>query len=216
MTQSILIVDDHSLFRQGLVGLMRARRDQVTVVGEATNGLEAIQLAAKLQPDVILMDIQMPGMNGLEATEHIRQQFPHISVIILTASDTDFDLREAMQLGVSGYLSKDLDAEELFDLLEGIKTGQPAITRAMAARLMKCMTASASELDKRCAVPDLTAREIDVLRWVVRGSSNPQIADELCISVNTVKVHLRNILDKMHVKNRAEAAAQAVEQGLIA
>lgn len=215
MPQQIVIVDDHSLFRQGLVGLMRARQDAVCVVGEGTNGREAIQLAAKLQPDVVLMDIRMPDMDGLEATAHIRQAFPHIAVVILTASEADVDLRRAMQLGVSGYLSKDLDATELFDLLAGIEVGEPAITRAMAARLMKCMSEGESADDEECLLPELTEREMDVLRWVVRGHSNPQIAEQLCISINTVKVHLRNILEKLQVKNRAQAAAHAVEQGLI-
>ncbi len=213
--QNILIVDDHSLFRQGLKGLLMARRDAVCVVGEATNGREAIKLAARLQPDVILMDICMPDMNGLEATTHIRRASPHIAIVILTASEADLDLRQAIQLGVSGYLSKDLDCDELFDLLSGIEVGQPAITRAMASRLMKCMSspfATASD----CELPELTERELDVLRLVVRGSSNPQIAESLCISINTVKVHLRKILEKLQVKNRAEAAATAIQQGLVA
>lgn len=215
MPQRTVIVDDHNLFRQGLVGLMQARQDAVSVVGEGTNGREAIQLAAKLQPDVILMDIRMPDMDGLEATEHIRRAFPHIAIVILTASEADVDLRRAIQLGVAGYLSKDLDVTELFELLRGIEIGEPAITRAMAVRLMKCMAERAPAHENDCLLPDLSEREIDVLRWVVRGHSNPQIAAQLCISVNTVKVHLRNILEKLQVKNRAQAAAHAVEQGLV-
>ncbi|MFW5692254.1 MAG: response regulator [Chloroflexota bacterium] len=215
MPQRIVIVDDHSLFRQGLAGLMRARPDLVCVVGEGTNGREAIQLATRLQPDVMLMDIRMPDMDGLTATAHIRRAYPHIAVVILTASETDVDLHQAMQLGVSGYLSKDLECEELFDLLDGIADGQPAITRAMAARLMRSMS-GAFGTNPDCVLPDLTERELDVLRLVVRGSSNPQIADQLCISVNTVKVHLRNIMEKLQVKNRAQAAAHAIEQGLVA
>jgi len=215
MPQRILIADDHSLFRQGLVGLMQARQDIVSVVGEATNGREAIQLAVKLNPDIILMDICMPDMNGLDATAHIRQVFPHIAIVILTASEADVDLRQAIQLGVSGYLSKNLDATELFDLLEGIEIGEPAITRTMAARLMKCMVAGNRTGEDECLLPELTDREVDVLRWVIRGHSNPQIAENLYISVNTVKVHLRNIMEKLQVKNRAEAAARAVEQGLV-
>jgi DNA-binding NarL/FixJ family response regulator len=214
MPQRIVIVDDHSLFRQGLVGLMRARPDLVCVIGEGSNGREAVQLAARLQPDVMLMDIRMPDMDGLTAAAHIRRAFPHISIVILTASEADIDLHQAMQLGVSGYLSKDLDCEELFDLLAGIAEGQPAITRAMAMRLMRLMS-SAFATDPDCMLPTLTERELEVLRLVVRGSSNPQIADELCISINTVKVHLRNILEKLQVKNRAEAAALAVGQGLL-
>lgn len=215
MPQRIVIVDDHSLFRQGLVGLMRARPDLVTIVGEGTNGHEAVQLATRLQPDVILMDIRMPDMDGLTAAAHIRHAFPHIAIVILTASEADVDLHQAMQLGVSGYLSKDLDCEELFDLLDGIADGQPAITRAMAMRLMRLMSGAFSA-HTEYVLPTLTERELEVLRLVVRGSSNPQIADALYISVNTVKVHLRNILEKLQVKNRAQAVAHAIENGLVA
>ncbi|MFQ3568136.1 MAG: response regulator transcription factor [Aggregatilineales bacterium] len=218
MSQRILIADDHKLFRQGLIGLMRARKDRVTVVGQASTGREAIQLTARLQPDVVLMDIQMPDMDGLEALAVIRAQFPHIAVIMLTASEDDADLARAIRLGAAGYLLKNLEADELFELLAGIEKGEPAVTKAMAARLMKLLTTSPANLPASKAQdgPQLTERELEVLQAVVKGYSNPQIAELLCISVNTVKVHLRNILEKLHVENRAQAAVCAIKCGLIA
>lgn len=213
MALRILIVDDHHLFRQGLVSLMRTRRDFVEIVGEAATGAQALQMAYDLLPDVVLMDIQLPDVSGLEVAAHLRQHLDSMAVVMLTASETDEDLCRAIELGVSGYLLKSLDADELFDLLQGVQNGEPAITRAMALRLMKLMRAT-SDHAREVGAAGLTEREMDVLRCVVKGFSNPRIADELCISINTVKVHLHNILEKLRVKNRAQAAVCAVQQGL--
>ena len=216
MTLRILIVDDHRLFRQGLVSLMRTRQDLVEIVGEAATGTQALKMAQGLQPDVILMDIQMPDMNGLDVAARIRQHWPSITIVMLTASETDEDLCRAIELGASGYLPKSLDAGELINLLEGIQNGEPAITPSMALRLMKLMrtTMSADHVPDQAGAA-LTEREMDVLRGVVKGFSNPKIANDLCISINTVKVHLHNILEKLRVTNRAQAAVCAVQQGLI-
>lgn len=212
MTINVLIADDHKLFRQGLISLMKTRQDLVNVVGEAETGAEAIWLAERLRPDIILMDIYMPEGNGLEATREIRKRYPEIAIVILTSSESDEHLREAVSLGISGYLLKNLDGEELFDLLAGIERGEAAMTRAMAARLMKNVA------DARAATPEedhLTERELDVLQLVARGASNMQIAEELVISVNTVKSHLKNILSKLGMENRTQVAAYALEKGLV-
>ncbi len=214
MTLRILIVDDHRLFRQGLVSLMHTRQDLVEIVGEAATGAQAIQMAYHFQPDVILMDIQLPDMSGLDVAANVLQSLKSTAVVMLTASETDEDLCRAIELGASGYLLKSLDASELFDLLNGVQNGEPAITPSMALRLMKLMrTPVGPDHSRDEGVTGLTEREVDVLRCVVKGLSNPRIADELCISINTVKVHLRNILDKLRVKNRAQAAVCAVQQG---
>ena len=209
----VLVADDHRLFRQGLIGLMNTRRDLVQVVGEAASGREAVQLTLSLQPDVVLMDIHMPDGDGLQATASIRQEAPKTSVVMLTASETDEHLYEAVRLGAAGYLLKSLDAAELFDLLDGVSRGEAALTRAMAARVLKNVarrTANANRGEEA-----LTEREVEVLRLVARGLSNPDIAGQLNITVNTVKVHLRNILDKLQVENRTQAAAFAVRSGLV-
>ncbi len=212
MTIRVLIADDHKLFRQGLISLMRTREDLVEVIGEAETGLEAVSLAEQLRPDVILMDIYMPQCDGLQATGEIRQRFPEIAVVMLTSSESDEHLYEAVRLGASGYLLKSLDADELFGLLSGVIHGEAAMTKAMATRLLKGIA-------KRSADPTqgeepLTERELMVLKLVARGESNAEIAESLSISVNTVKSHLKSILEKLQLDNRTQAAAYAVNRGL--
>lgn len=209
----VLVADDHRLFRQGLIGLMNTRKDLVEVVGEAASGREAVLLAQRLQPDVVLMDIHMPDGDGLQATARIRQLSSQTSVVMLTASELDEHLYEAVRLGAAGYLLKSLDASELFDLLDGVSRGEAAMTRAMAARVLRSVAGHATHVDG--GREPLTEREIDVLRLVAQGMSNPEIAERLNITVNTVKVHLRNILDKLQVENRTQAAAYAVQSGLV-
>ncbi|HSM57110.1 MAG TPA: response regulator transcription factor [Candidatus Sulfomarinibacteraceae bacterium] len=210
---SVVVADDHHLFRQGLIGLMNTRPDLVRVVGEAATGREAVSLAAELEPDLVLMDIAMPDGNGLQATEQIHKQLANTAVVILTASEEDKNLHRAVRLGAAGYLLKSLDAEELFELIGGVASGEAAITRTMAARLLKGL---ADDCDVETCVDDLlTEREIEVLRLVAQGVSNPDIAERLFITVNTVKTHLRNILDKLQLENRTQAATYAVQKGLI-
>lgn len=213
---SVLVADDHRLFRQGLIGLMQTRPDLVAVIGEAATGCEAVEIARRSRPDLVLMDIIMPEGTGLEALALIRQEVPGTAVVMLTASEEDSDLQEAVRLGAAGYLLKDLDAHELFELISGVAQGEAAMTRTMAARLLKGLAQrSVSDTEEEPLLDTLTEREIEVLRLVARGVSNPEIADTLCITINTVKTHLRNILDKLQVENRTQAATYAVQKGLV-
>jgi two-component system, NarL family, nitrate/nitrite response regulator NarL len=209
----VLIADDHKLFRQGLMSLMRTRDDLVEVVGEAETGQEAIRLVEQQRPDIVLMDIFMPQGDGLFATKEIRSRFPNTAVVMLTSSENEEHLYEAMRLGAAGYLLKSLDADELFDLLTRVIQGEVAMTRTMASRLLKGLATGHS--DTNSEREKLTDREAEVLRLVARGNSNPQIAVELCITVNTVKSHLKNILSKLKLDNRTQVAAYAAKSGLL-
>jgi DNA-binding NarL/FixJ family response regulator len=213
MTIKVLIADDHKLFRQGLIGLMKTREDLVEVIGEAETGAEAVSLAEQLRPDVILMDIYMPQMDGLQAAKEIHERFPQIAIVMLTSSEKDGHLYEAVQVGVSGYLLKSLDANELFDLLKGVVKGETAMTRAMAGKLLKSVANRMANEGK--GEQALTERELLVLRLVASGASNQDIADKLTISINTVKSHLKNILDKLQLENRTQAATYALKHGLV-
>lgn len=213
MTIKVLIADDHKLFRQGLIGLMKTREELVDVVGEAETGEEAVNLADKLHPDVILMDIYMPQLDGLQAAKEIHERFPEIAIIMLTSSERDGHLYEAVQAGVSGYLLKSLDANELFDLLEGVTRGETAMTRAMAGRLLKVVANRIVDNEK--GEQALTERELFVLRLVASGAGNQEIAAKLSISVNTVKSHIKNIFEKLQIDNRTQAATYAMKHGLV-
>lgn len=213
MTIKVVVADDHKLFRQGLIGLMHAYDDLVEVVGEAATGREAVQLARRLRPDVVLMDIQMPDGDGLEATREIKQTLPDVAVVILTSSELDEHLLQAMQMGASGYLLKDLDADELFEMLPGVVRDEVALTRTMANRLLKMM--ASPDGSRADGAGELTEREIEVLQLLTQGASNPQIAEELVITVNTVKTHIRHILTKLQLENRTQAAAYAVQKGMV-
>jgi DNA-binding NarL/FixJ family response regulator len=213
MTIKVLIADDHKLFRQGLISLMKTREDLVEVIGEAETGEEAVQLAKELHPDIILMDIYMPQMDGLQAAKEIRTRFPKIAIVMLTSSERDGHLYEAVKIGVSGYLLKDLDATDLFDLLSGVARGETAMTRAMAGKLLKSVANRMADEGK--GEQALSERELYVLRLVASGASNQEIAEKLSISINTVKSHLKNILEKLQLENRTQAAAYALTHGLV-
>lgn len=213
MTIRVLIADDHRLFRQGLISLMKTREDLVQVVGEAESGKEAVQMTEQLLPDIVLLDIYMPDGNGLDAARAIRATTPKTAIVMLTSSELDEHLNEAVKIGVDGYLLKNLDGEELFGLLAGIQKGEAAMTRTLAARLLKTMTAADGNAVAR---NELTEREVEVLRLVARGDSNLQISAQLYISVNTVKTHIKNILSKLQLENRTQVAAFAAKAGLVA
>lgn len=211
----ILLVDDHILFRKGVAALLKHRQD-MEVVGEAGNGHEAILAARELLPNVILMDINMPQCDGLEATRLIKREIPHVKIIMLTVADDDRNLFEAIKSGAQGYLLKNLEPYQLYDLLESISRDEAPLSGAIAAKILKEFTQpQADPLIERETVDALTAREISILELVVEGLTNKEIASELYISENTVKIHLRNILEKLHLQNRIQAAVYAVRKGLV-
>jgi two-component system nitrate/nitrite response regulator NarL len=211
----ILLVDDHVLFRQGIrFGL--ASRPDMEVVGEAGNGLEAIALARETMPDVILMDISMPRLSGLEATRQIKREMPHIRILILTVSDDEQHLFEALKAGATGYLLKNLTAGDLFDRIQIVARGEVILSSAVAGQIQ---TELAGHIRPGSAGSDLadplTARELEVLERLAKGLTNSEIAEQLVISEGTVKIHLKNILGKLQLSNRIQAAVYAVRQGLV-
>lgn len=211
----VLLVDDHALFRKGLASLIDPLED-MEVVGEAGDGREALERARELMPDLILMDIQMPGWDGLKATQLIKEEMPYVKIVMLTVSDDDKDLFEAIKQGAQGYLLKDIEPEELFELLRGVYRGEAPISHLTAARILDEFTRLAQ---KESWVPiagnNITPREKEVLQLVAQGATNKEIASQLFIAENTVKNHLRNILAKLHLGNRVQAAAYALREGLI-
>lgn len=209
----VLIADDHKLFRQGLIGIFETREEQFEVVGEASSGREALEMVERLLPDIVLMDIYMPDGDGLQALRQIRERFPQVKVVMLTSSEKDEHLYQAVQYGAAGYLLKNLDAGELFDLIDSATQGEAAMTREMAARLLKNVAKRAVDPERGEEV--LTERELAVLRLVAVGASNQEIASKLTISINTVKTHIRSILDKLQLENRTQAANYAIQRGLV-
>jgi len=211
----LILADDHMLFRRGLKALFTARKD-ITVVAEAGNGREAVELARQLLPDVMLMDINMPEMDGLAATALIHEEAPSVKIVILTVSDYDQNLFDAIKKGASGYLLKDMEPEELFTIVARVSRGEAAINGLLASHILSAFQASPGNLAG--GVPrlnQLTEREIDVLKRLVSGAENKEIAAALSISETTVKSHLSNIMEKLHVRNRIEAAVYAVTRGLV-
>ena len=210
----IVIADDHALFRDSLRSLLAAR--DLEVVGEARNGREAIELAWKLKPDVILMDLMMPEMDGLEATKRLAAELPDVKVIVLTASDEESNLFEAIKAGAKGYLLKDLEADKFFSLLEGVAKGEPALTPALARKLLDEFARPRSAAREQYDPDALTDREQEVLELMVEGvTSNRKLASSLGVSENTVKFHVRNILDKLHLHNRAQVVGYALRHRLV-
>lgn len=207
----IVLVDDHALFRDGVASLLSAWGHDV--VGQAADGAAAPELVRRLAPDLVLMDIRMPGLSGLEATRQIVARDPSVAIVMLTVSEDEDDLFAAIKSGARGYLLKNLEAAQLRAMIEGIERGEAAITPATAARIIAELAHPTLP-----AAPDpdrLTDREVEVLRLVTAGLRNKEIAARLGISENTAKFHLRNILDKLHAESRAEVAARAVREGLV-
>jgi DNA-binding NarL/FixJ family response regulator len=220
----LVIADDHTLFRDSLRSLLEARGFEV--IGEAKNGVEACALAKRLQPDVVLMDLAMPELDGLAATRVLVTELPAVKIIILTASDDDAQLFEAIKAGAQGYLLKDLKAEEFFALLERTERGEPALTPAIARRLLQEFARPKSPQEGASAAPRvasqqtdpdaLTDREREILELLVQGiTSNRKLARQLGISENTVKFHVRHILDKLHLHNRTQAVSHALRHGIV-
>lgn len=210
----ILIADDHALFRDSLRSLLESH--DVEIVGEASNGQEAIELSWKNKPDVVLMDLMMPEMDGLEATKRIAAELPDVKVVILTASDDDSDLFEAIKSGAKGYLLKDLESSQFFELLDGVNRGEPALTPILARKLLEEFAKPEQSEPEKFDPDALTEREYEVLELMVRGvTSNRKLAKDLGVSENTVKFHVRNILDKLHLHNRAQVVGYALRTRLV-
>lgn len=210
----VLLVDDQILFRKGIASLLSASDDFI-VVGEAGDGVEAVRVAQQTRPDVILLDINMPRRNGLETVKVLRQEMPDLEIVMLTISDDDDDLFEAIKYGAKGYLLKNLEPQELYRMLDAVRRGEAAISGSLATRILHEFARSGDASPSDDDPDDLTPREIEVLEQVVTGATNKEIAERLVITENTVKIHLRNILEKLHVKNRIQAAVRAVREGIV-
>jgi len=211
---NILIADDHALFRDSLRSLLEAHG--LTVAGEAKNGREAVELTRRLKPDIVLMDLSMPEMDGLSATRLISAELPDVKVVVLTASDEDATLFEAIKSGAQGYLLKNLESQEFFDLLDAIGRGEPGLTPVLARKLLQEF-ARPVQPSSHAHDPDaLTEREREVLELLVEGiTSNRKLARQLGVSENTVKFHVRNILDKLHLHNRAQVVSYAIRNKIV-
>jgi DNA-binding NarL/FixJ family response regulator len=208
----ILIADDHPLYRKGLRSLLAATVG-TEVIGEATTGQEAIELAAMLQPDVILMDLQMPGVHGIEATRQILQTSPHIRILVITLFEDDASIFSALRAGARGYVLKDTKEEEMVRAIRAVGDSEAIFSPAIASRLMDFFAAPLPAVPKEI-FPTLTEREREILQLLARGSSNSEIARELALSVKTVNNYVSNIFSKLQVADRAQAIIRARDAGL--
>lgn len=212
----ILLADDHALFREGLGGIIAAQPD-MEVVGEANDGLEAVVMARELKPDLVLMDVQMPTLDGIEAARQIRESLPLTTIVMLTVRDDDEKLFAALKNGAQGYLLKDIHSKEMLAMLRSALRGEAALSPRLAGRVLsefrRISDANPARDDQEPF--ELTRRELEVLTIAARGASDKTIADEMCISVHTVKSHMRSVLAKLHVNSRREAARVARNKGLL-
>ncbi len=211
----VLLADDHALFREGLASIIAAQPD-MDVVAEASDGLEAVIKARELKPDLILMDVQMPGCDGIEATRQIIKELPQTTIVMLTVRDESEYLFEAIKCGAQGYLLKNIQSREMLEMLRGALRGEAAITPALAGRMLeefrRLIQQAPGEIDETVT---LTGREQEVLSLAAARKTDKEIAEELCLSLHTVKTHMRNILSKLQAGNRRMAARIARDRGLI-
>lgn len=207
MTDRFLLVDDNTLLRGSLATLIHLWRPGA-IIEQASDGLDAVEKARRLRPNIVLMDIRMPRCDGIEATRQIKAELPDTKVIMLTVSEEDDDLFEAIAGGAHGYLLKDMQPQELFEMLEGALRGEAVMAPSMAQRILKAFVDQAHRHAELGGLgPDLSPREMEVLELVSEGATNKEIAERLYISVGTVKNHIHNILEKLHLRNRAQLAA---------
>lgn len=199
----ILVADDHNVVRQGLVALIKTVPD-MTVIAEAADGLQAVELFRQHRPDVTIMDLRLPGINGVEAITQIRRDFPAARILVLTTFDGDENIFRALQAGARGYLLKDMFGDELMEAIRGVHAGRTRIPAPIAQRLAE-----------RMGGPSLTNRELEVLKLIVAGKSNRDIGTELTISEATVKTHINSILSKLGVSDRTQAATTALQRGIV-
>jgi DNA-binding NarL/FixJ family response regulator len=209
----VLLVDDHDLFRTGLRNLLEEQG--LDIVGEASEGAEALSLVRELAPDVVVMDLNMPGMNGIEATHEIARVAPLTRVVVLTISDQDEDVMDAILAGACGYLLKDSSIQDLMQGIQAASVGEALISPHIAAKVLQRIRAAGVQDDTAVPRPELSERETEVLRLIANGKDNAEIAGDLHISPKTVKNHISNILMKLQIENRIQAAVYAVRRGLV-
>ncbi len=205
----LLLVDDHALFREGLISLL-SYQDDFTVVGEAEDAESALAQAHALEPDIVLMDIELPGEDGVSATQRLKMEMPAVTVVMLTVHDDSQTLFEAIKAGAQGYLIKNVRSRELLEQLRGLARGEAAISRRIAARILEEIRGQTEPFGPE---EELTAREMEVLELVAARLSNAEIAERLVVSEHTVKNHMKSILSKLHLHNRHQAAAYGVARG---
>ena len=213
-TLNILLADDHVLFRKGLAALLSAR-EGFTLVGEASNGCEAIEKAREIGPDIVLMDVHMPDCDGLEAVQAIKREMPEVKIIMVTVDEQDEVLFTAVKSGAQGYLLKKMNPQQLFGTIETVARGEVALSPAMMAKILAEFTQPSQDERVGSIRESLSWRETEVLELIVRGATNREIAQSLKITENTVKKHLSSILGKLHLRNRIQAAVYAVQEGLV-
>ena len=209
---TVMIVDDHQMVRDGARGYLEAQ-PEITVVAEAESGAEAVRLAREFVPDVVLMDLVMPGMDGVEATRKVKDISPRTQIIILTSFHEDEHIFPALQAGAISYLLKDVKARELVEAIQRAARGEATLHPRVATRLIRQV--SHEEPDRVNLFTELTDRELEVLALIARGFTNQKIADELVISIGTVKGHVSNILSKLHLADRTQAAVYAWQEGVV-
>ena len=211
----VLIADDHAVFRRGLEEVFATEPD-IEIVGEATDGVDVVARVGELDPDVVLMDVKMPGGGGIEATRQIRSQYANVKIVMLTGSEDEEDLFAAVRAGANGYVLKEVSIDEIANAVRGVARGFSPIAPAMTPKLLSEFNSLSRRVaEQQGIVPRLTRREVEVLRLVARGMSNKEIAAELIIAENTVKNHVRNILDKLGLRTRMEAGIYAVREKLV-
>lgn len=207
----IMIVDDHEVVRDGLVTMI-GMEQEFSVIGEAKNGLLAVEQAAELRPDVILMDLRMPELDGVQAMQRIRAQDQDVKFLVLTTYDNDEYIFDAIEAGAKGYLLKDTSREELFNAIRAVHRGESLVQPSVAAKVLDRF----AQLSRESVAPDLlSTREIEVLQLMARGSANKEVASSLSISESTVKTHIANIFQKLDVNGRTDAVTQALQRGII-
>src|SRR6266571_6343200 len=212
----VLIADDHALFRRGL-NMVLESEEGIDVVAEAEDGEDAVAKAEELAPDVVLMDVRMPRLGGIEAARAVRDSLPSAKILMLTVSDEEDDLYEAIKAGANGYLLKEISIEEVADAIRSVVQGQSLISPSMASKLLNEFNSMAKQADEkpRLAAPRLTTRELEVLKLVAQGMSNRDVAEALFIAENTVKNHVRNMLEKLQLHSRMEAVVYAMREKLL-
>ena len=214
MKTRILIVDDHAVLREGIRTLLSQEKD-FEIVGEAANGEEAVRLAGELKPDIAVMDIVMPVMNGVEATRRIRQLYPAVSVLVLSAFSDIRYIVDLLEAGARGYLLKSSASKELVKAIRAVRSGESVLDPEVTRKLVQRLASLSKTADEREAGGQLTARELEILKWAARGLSNKEISEKLFISLRTVKAHLTNIFNKLGCRSRTDAIIKGLKQGYI-